>query len=327
MVKYGFFMNSFFAISLDVYNKKEHIIYCVGYADEFFNERGKNICRENRGLGEFVFDFASGIENFITKDRYNVLYEYLVEYKNFVEVNAHIWKYDDELTVKYNALIDLIDYLKTPMLSECFFDAQKHLSLNERHQYSSFEILKQCYPERIADVSNDFRVFYIGNIPYIATDFRFIELFRCYLDEIYAAGMFPRSCMSCGSLFLSGKKHGDVLCSSECRKKKKSQNTMSYYERLSENETLYNSLYRKWKQRIDRAEENHTIGSDGISQLRLELKDLTEINRVRANERKKGNVPEKNGIPDYESFDQRYYEDLMSKDQFLYQLFNSVKAD
>lgn len=327
MVKYNFFMNSFFAISLDIYNKKEHIIYCIGYADEFFNDRAENVCRENRELGEFIFDFSSGIELFLAEDRYNVLYEYLTEYKSFVEANTCRWEYDDELFVKHKAFIDLLDYLKTPILSDSFFDAQKHLSLNGRHKYSSFEMLKHCYPEIIPDVSSNFRVFYIDDSPYIATDFHFIELFRYYLDEIYAVGMFPRSCMNCGSLFLSGKKHGDVLCSVECRKKNKSQNTMAYYGRLSENEALYNNLYRKWKQRIDRAEEKHTIGSEGIAQLRQELKDLTKINRIRANERKKGNVPEKDGIPNYESFDKLYHDVLMSKDQFLYQLFNSVKAD
>lgn len=327
MVKYGFFMNSFFAISLDTYNKKEHIIYCIGYADEFFNDRAKNVCREDRELGEFIFDFSNNNELFAAEDRYNVLYEYLMEYESFVEANSRRWIYDDELFAKHKALIDLIDYLKTPMLSDGFFDAQKHLSLNERHKYSSFEVLKHCYPEKIPDVSNDFRIFYIGDSPYIATDFNFIELFRYYLDEIYAVGMFPRSCMSCGSLFLSGKKHGDVLCSVECRKKKKSQNTMAYYGKLSENETLYNNLYRKWKQRIDRADEKHTIGLEGISQLRQGLKELTEINRARANERKRGNVPEKDGVPDYEFFDKEYHDVLMSKDQFLYNLFNSLKAE
>ena len=132
--------------------------------------------------------------------------------------------------------------------------------------------------------------------------------------------------MSCGLLFLSGKKHGDVLCSVECRKKKKSQNTMAYYGRLSENEALYNNLYRKWKQRIDRVEEKHTIGSEGIVQLRQELKELTKINRIRVNERKMGNVPEKDGVPDYESFDKLYREALCKQDRNLYDLLNSLKA-
>lgn len=100
---------------------------------------------------------------------------------------------------------------------------------------------------------------------------------------------------------------------------------MNYYGNLSENEVLYTKIYRKWKQRIDRAEENRTVNEKGIEQLRQELTELTEVNRVRANERKKGNVPEKDGVPDYESFDKLYYDVLMSKDKFLYTLFNSLK--
>lgn len=326
MVKYGFFMNSFFAISIDTYNKMEHIIYCIGYADDFFNNRAKCVYKENRALGEFVFDFSYSIDNYLMDDRLNVLYEYLSEYKNFTERNKSRWEFDDDLFCKHTLFINSIDDLNTPILSNSFFEFQTHLSLNERHGYSSYDVLKQCYPDKIPNVSNNLKIFYIGEIMYIATDFHFIDLFRYYLDKIYAAGMFPRRCMSCDSLFLSGKKHGDVLCSYECRKKRKSQNTMAYYEKLSENETLYNNLYRKWKQRIDRAEEKHTIGAAGIVCLRQHLKELVDINRIRANERKKGNVPEKDGIPDYQSFDKLYYEVLMSQDQLLYQQFNSLKA-
>lgn len=321
MVNHGFFMNSFLAVSLDIYNKKEHILYCIGYANEFLDNQMKNIITEERELGELVFDFSGSTD----EERFNVLSDYLSEYKKFIEVNTQRWNYDDELIKKHKMYTNMISFVETPILSDTFIEAQKHLTLNASHKHSSFEVLKSCYPDKISDIGNDFKAFYIKDKLYIATDYNFIGLFRYYLDELYAAGMFPRNCMSCGKLFLSGKKHGDVLCSAECRKKKKSQNTMAYYGKLSENEVLYNSLYRKWKQRIDRAEEKQTVDEKGIAQLRQELKELTEINRTRANERKKGNVPEKDGVPDYESFDKLYYNVLMSKDKFLYQLFNSVK--
>ncbi|MCC8043420.1 MAG: DUF6076 domain-containing protein [Oscillospiraceae bacterium] len=169
------------------------------------------------------------------------------------------------------------------------------------------------------EISGHLHYFYIDNCPYMATDFDFISLLWYYLDELYNVNLFPRSCMNCGRLFLSGKKHGDVLCSAECRKKKKSQNTMTYYGNLSENEVLFTKIYRKWKQRIDRAEENRTVSEKGIKQLRQELRELTEINRTRANERKKRNVL------DCVSFDKLYYDVLTSKDKSLYTLFNSLK--
>ena len=324
MVNRDFFMNSFIAVSLDTYNKKEHIIYCVGYANDFFSGKAKNVITENRELGEFVFDFSSNLEQFSLEDRLNVLYEYLSEYKKFVEANTQRWEFDGKLTAEHTAMTEMIDSLKNPVLSETFFETQKHLSLNNRHKLSSYEMLKHF---NISEISGNLRYFYINDCPYAATDFDFIGLLRYYLDELYNVNLFPRSCMSCGKLFLSGKKHGDVLCSTECRKKKKSQNTMAYYDNLSENEVLYTKIYRKWKQRIDRAETNHTVSEKGLEQLRQELKELTEVNRIRANERKKGNVPEKDGVPDYESFDKLYYDVLMSKDRFLYMLFNSLKGD
>ncbi len=321
MVNRNFFMNSFLALSVDTYNKREQIIYCIGSANEFFSGKAKNVVEENREIGEFAFDFSSTAEQFSSEDRANILYEYLSEYKNFIEVNTRRWQYDDELIKKHAAFAEAIKTLDTPILAESFFEKQKHLSLNDRHILTAFELLK----EKMSGISEDLRLFYIEDTPYIATDFNLVGLFRYYLDELYGAGMFPRSCMRCGKLFLSGKKHGDVLCSAECRKKKKSQNTMTYYDNLSENEVLYTKIYRKWKQRIDRAEANHTVSEKGISQLRQELKELTEVNRIRANERKKGNVPEKDGVPDYESFDKLYYNVLMEHDKFLYTLFNSVK--
>lgn len=323
MVNRDFFMNSFIAISLDTYNKNENIIYCVGYANEFFSGKAKNVITENRELGEFAFDFSSNLERFSSEDRLNVLYEYLSEYKNFVEANAQRWAFDDKLTAERNAMIEMTDNLKNPVLSDNFFETQKHLSLNSRHKLSSYEMLKSL----TSSISGNLHYFYINDCPYAATDFDFIGLLRYYLDELYNVNLFPRSCMSCEKLFISGKKHGDVLCSSECRRKKKSQNTMTYYDKLSANEVLYTKIYRKWKQRIDRAETNQTVSEKGLEQLRQELNELTEVNRIRANERKKGNVPEKDGVPDYESFDKLYYDVLMSKDRFLYTLFNSLKGD
>ena len=323
MVKYDIFMNSFIAVSLDTYNKKEQILYCVGYADEFFNGSKRNVTTESRELGEFVFDFSSNLENYSSEKRQNLLYEYLSEYQNFIEVNAQRWKFDDDLTAKHNTMTEMTEHLKKSLLSDTFFETQKHLSLNDRHKLSSYEMLKQYGTE----ISGHMHYFYVGDYPYMATDFDFIGLLQYYLDELYNVNLFPRSCMSCGRLFLSGKKHGDVLCSAECRKKKKSQNTMTYYGNLSENEVLYTKIYRKWKQRIDRAEENRSVSEKGIEQLRQELRELTEVNRIRANERKKGNVPEKDGVPDSKSFDNKYHQILVDTDKGLYELFKSVKSD
>ncbi|MBR6695972.1 MAG: hypothetical protein IKL70_06125 [Oscillospiraceae bacterium] len=323
MVNHGFFMNSFFAVSIDVYNKKEHIIHCVGYANEFFNNYQKNITIEERPLGEFIFDFSDEF----SENRFNVLRDYLEKYKKFVENNKQRWYYDDELFEKHKDFATSIAFIKSGIFSDKFIEVQKHLALNDMHKHSSLQVLKACYPEKTSAINNVFQSFYIEDRLYVATDFNFIELFRFYLDELYSSGMFPRRCMNCGNLFLSGKKHGDVLCSTECKKKKKSQNTMAYYNNLSENEVLFNGIYRKWKQRIERAEEKQTINEKGISQLKEELRIFTDYNRTLVNKRKKENVPEKDGIPDYDSFDNMHKETLERYDSSLYQLFDSLKRN
>ena len=57
-------MNTYFAVSLDLYNKKEYIIYSIG---------GKEITRV-RELGELLFDFADQTDK---PERYNTAAEYL----------------------------------------------------------------------------------------------------------------------------------------------------------------------------------------------------------------------------------------------------------
>lgn len=272
-------MNTFFAVSLDLYNKKEYIIYSIG---------GKETTSV-RELGELLFDFADQTDK---PERYNAAAEYL--------------SYFSEKKI-------------TPLFTDGFFEAQRYLHINGEHRYSSCDVINCCSDKH--SISDKLAAFYVDDKLYMAIEYNFKLLLQYYLDVIYSIRLFPRKCMSCNSFFLSGKKHGDVLCSEKCRKKKKSQNTMAYYGKLSENEVLYNNLYRKWKQRIDRAEEKHTVGSDGIAQLRQELKELTEINRENSNKRKR------NDYDDLERFDKTYFDALYNSDWKLYELFDVLKAE
>lgn len=246
---------------------------------------GDVIVEKERTLGEFLFDFFD-----TSQERENVVDEYL----------SHFHDADKEC-----------------FMTDRFFAIQKHIKLNKMHRYSASQVLEQISPDNITKVSNKVEMFYIGEKRYVASEHNFLELFKYYLDEIYTAGMFPRSCMNCGSLFISGKKHGYVLCSEKCRRKKKSQNTMAYYKRQSECEALYYNLYRKWKQRIDRADEKHTIGAEGIAQLRQEFEKLIRFNRQRINECKE--------FVHTQSFQEEHYKELMACDNNLYQLFDELK--
>lgn len=216
----------------------------------------------------------------------------------------------------------------TQIFTPSFFEAQKHLKLNAGHLYDVRNVLKVSAPNVISewetayDIEKAVGVLYLvyrNDRQYLVAEkdmMSQISLIIEYLNKLYAAGLFPRLCMSCGSLFISGKKHGDVLCSEECRKKKKSQNTMAYYGKLSKNEVLYNNLYRKWKQRIERAEEKQTIDAEGIAQLRQGLKNLIETNRLLANESKAGNIS-----------DEDYHNRIVLRDKELYELIDTIKGN
>ena len=110
-------MNSFFAVSLDIDDQREHIIYCSDSIEAFYTNQTDNVFKIERPLGEFIFDF-SGLQE---QERYNAVTEYL---SNFPEHNsAHI-------------------------LTEIFFEAQRHLSFlplkNDKNRFSTYEVLKIC---------------------------------------------------------------------------------------------------------------------------------------------------------------------------------------
>lgn len=196
-----------FAVSLDLYSKKEYSIR---------SENGA-VTKEIRPLGTFLFENAQ-------------------------------------------------------LLTDDFFQAQRHLSLNKMHGYSAYNVLKKsCDPEAACDPAEELRMFYSEDRLYIAaessTDF---TLFRYYLDTIYAAGLFPRRCAGCGKLLIAKTHLFDVLCP-ECRKRRELEKNMRYKENHdNEFETVYRKAYQRWYTRIRRAKKNKELPED-------ELKSCTDV--------------------------------------------------
>lgn len=193
-----------FAVSLDLYSKKEYVIR---------SENGA-VTKESRPLGTFLFENAQ-------------------------------------------------------LLTDDFFQAQRHLSLNKMHGYSAYNVLKSC--PKMIDEPTDLRVIYMEDRLYVAAETDSdTTLFRYYLDTIYAAGLFPRRCSDCGKLLI-GKTHlFDVLCP-ECRKRRDYEKNIRYKENHdNEFETMYRKVYQRWYTRIRRAKKNKELPED-------ELKSCTDV--------------------------------------------------
>lgn len=326
MDNYNYFCNSFIAFSIDTAQNKEYYLYSIGRAREFLNDiANKKPTPEYRELGEFVLDFTTTSEEYLTKERDNILFDYILELTNFIKKNKESLQSSDYFKDEYNQFQKIITILDRPLLSDNFLKKQKEMKRDNLNQYSLYEIFKN--DQDITETNTSLRVFYLNNRLYIATDFDFIGLMRFYLEKLYEIKIFPRKCMVCGEYFFCNKKHGEVICSNNCRKTTKSRNSINYYNNLSETELIYTKLYRKWKKKIDRAENKFTINKAGIKKLEEELKELMNANRTLVSERKKGNVPEKDGIPDYDSFDNMHKETLERYDSSLYQLFDSLKRN
>lgn len=231
---------------------------------------------------------------------------------------------DNETVTYYTGKIGsfLFDHFKysAQILTSSFFEAQKHLKLNDSHCYDVNDVLKVSAPDVISEWENNYNIenavgvlflIYKKGRQYLIAEKNEtaqISLIIEYLNKLYAVGLFPRCCMNCGSMFLSHKKHGDVLCSDSCKRKKKSQNTLAYYARGTEGEKLYLKIYRKWKQRINRAADKRSVSEDGLELLDQKLKQLTCMRRTATDRRKAGRFDEAEWLVLLRDYDREFYE-------------------
>ena len=207
-------MNTFFAVSIDLYNKKEYIIYSID---------GKKVSKV-RELGEILFDFADPVNE---PERYNAAAEYL--------------SYFPEKRI-------------VPLLTDDFFEAQKHLKLNSEHRYSAYTLLNS-YTDKPCD-SSMLTAFYLKDKLYMSIQNDFKYLLQFYLDTLYNVNLFPRRCKRCNGLFLAKTSWFDVLCSDSCKKQSAIEKKNRYIEKHNdEYEAQFMKIYQRWYTRIRRAKE------------------------------------------------------------------------
>ena len=202
-------MNSFFGISIDLNNRKEYIVYCIGGAEEFFTNRNKEmLISKERPLGEFLFDFAD-----MPQERENIVDEYL---SNFSDLD------------------------KECLLTDRFFDAQRQLSFSPL-RFRAYDVFHEWLPDFYNGVC-DIRQFYLEDKLYFAAEYDLKGLFLIYLDTIYNAKLFPHKC-KCGSLFLTDKRRGGFTCPA-CIKNSNVEKLLRYKKKHNdEYEAQYMKVY------------------------------------------------------------------------------------
>lgn len=153
------------------------------------------------------------------------------------------------------------DMKAAELLTDDFLESQKHLSLNEAHRYSSYDILKK-YPDN--NESSKLTAFYIQDRLYVAAQNNLKYLLQYYLDTLYANNLFPRKCKCCNGLFLAKTHLFDVLCQT-CREKSTAEKTLRYKENHNDDyETQYIKIYQKWYTRIRRAKARGQLTDDKL---------------------------------------------------------------
>lgn len=252
----------------------------------------------------------------VSVDEYNNK-EYVISSENGTE--TYFTEKTGDFLSKHFCYTDLL-------LTPSFYEAQKHMKLNSEHQYDVLDVLKISSPDIISEweaayysnicVGKVFLLYRNGQQYLIAEKNQTaqITLIIGYINKLYAQGLFPRLCMNCGSLFLSGKRHGNVLCSDSCKRKGKVKNTMDYYGRHSENDRFYLNIYRKWYQRIKRAADNKSVDQADLDLLRRRLNQLTFMHKTAADKRKAGTFDET-----------EWHESLLNYDTEFYKLWDKIK--
>lgn len=153
------------------------------------------------------------------------------------------------------------DMKAAELLTDDFLESQKHLSLNEAHRYSSYDILKK-YPDN--NESSKLTAFYIQDRLYVAAQNNLKYLLQYYLDTLYANNLFPRKCKCCNGLFLAKTHLFDVLCQT-CREKSIDEKALRYKENHNDDyETQYIKVYQRWYTRIRRAKARGQLTDDKL---------------------------------------------------------------
>ncbi len=153
------------------------------------------------------------------------------------------------------------DMKAAELLTDDFLESQKHLSLNEAHRYSSYDVLKK-YPDN--NESSKLTAFYIQDRLYVAAQNNLKYLLQYYLDTLYANNLFPRKCKCCNGLFLAKTHLFDVLCQT-CREKSIDEKALRYKENHNDDyETQYIKVYQRWYTRIRRAKARGQLTDDKL---------------------------------------------------------------
>lgn len=152
--------------------------------------------------------------------------------------------------------------LKIPvLLTDDFMEKQRHLSLNEMHRYSSYDILKEYYAD---SEKSELLAFYKNDRLYMGTQKNFKSLFQYYLDVLYADNIFPRRCKHCNEFFLAKTNLFDVLCS-DCRQNSKTEKAARYKENHDNDyEAQYMKVYQLWYTRIRRSKKRAQLTDDNL---------------------------------------------------------------
>lgn len=153
------------------------------------------------------------------------------------------------------------DMKAAELLTDDFLESQKHLSLNEAHRYSSYDVLKK-YPDN--NESSKLTAFYIQDRLYVAAQNNLKYLLQYYLDTLYANNLFPRKCKCCNGPFLAKTHLFDVLCQT-CREKSIDEKALRYKENHNDDyETQYIKVYQRWYTRIRRAKARGQLTDDKL---------------------------------------------------------------
>lgn len=261
MVKCKLFLNSAFAINIDITSNIETIIFgnvnnvkkCI--LSDCINT--DNVSIYTRNLGSFVFDFAHCffLRNYYIDDKLSKQFENNASFDYLLQLVDNVKKCNscDDDTI---AFLDFLDFTQFTFFNDSFIDAQRHLSLTENKKPNVTKMLNYLdkYIYQIVPTDETLEYIETDSYTFVATDYNMYALIKYYLRTLYQHNLYPRTCMRCGKHFISNTNTlASVMCSSQCKREAQYERNKVYNAKNStEFDVKFMKYYKKWYSKITR---------------------------------------------------------------------------
>ncbi|MDD6991767.1 MAG: DUF6076 domain-containing protein [Oscillospiraceae bacterium] len=268
------------AVHIDTKNMNE-ILVCGKHDDviDYVENKSRSLDVQvyDRDIGAFLFDLTnSDIQKCLrgySPDKENPTTNYLYTVINSINEKKANKPNNIYLQKLWDYLERALEFTVNGVISDDFLERQRSITFSY-NEPDSVKMLTFMFEKSTIFIHKDFLCSDTFE-DYIITDFKVGNIVEYYIKVLYKDKLFPRRCDECGKLFIGRNSAFTVLCSDECREKRKVEYYNVYKEKANdEYEKIYNRVYHKWYVKYKRAKDKKLLTEEQISTWEIEFSDF-----------------------------------------------------